>query len=64
MNLFKSGPLMSNDKPDYPPIRRVVTGHDSGNVAKVLMDSVDFGEINGDRFCPSASGFYLFRNLL
>jgi len=30
---------MSNDKPDYPPIRRVVTGHDSGNVAKVLMDS-------------------------
>jgi quercetin dioxygenase-like cupin family protein len=29
---------MSNDKPDYPPIRRVVTGHDSNNVAKVLID--------------------------
>jgi len=29
---------MSNDKPDYPPIRRVVTGHDAGNVAKVLID--------------------------
>jgi quercetin dioxygenase-like cupin family protein len=30
---------MSNDKPNYPPIRRVITGHDSDNVAKVLMDS-------------------------
>lgn len=30
---------MSNDKPDYPPIRRVVTGHDSNNVAKVLIDA-------------------------
>lgn len=29
---------MSNNKPDYPPIRRVVTGHDGANVAKVLMD--------------------------
>jgi quercetin dioxygenase-like cupin family protein len=29
---------MSNDKPDYPPIRRVITGHDAGNVAKVLID--------------------------
>lgn len=29
---------MSNDKPAYPPIRRVVTGHDSANVAKVLID--------------------------
>ena len=29
---------MSNDKPDYPQIRRVVTGHDAGNVAKVLID--------------------------
>jgi quercetin dioxygenase-like cupin family protein len=29
---------MSSDKPDYPPIRRVVTGHDRGNVAKVLTD--------------------------
>jgi len=30
---------MSADKPDYPPIRRVITGHDAGNVAKVLIDS-------------------------
>jgi len=29
---------MSNDKPDYPPIRRLVTGHDAEAVAKVLMD--------------------------
>ena len=29
---------MSNDKPDYPPIRRVITGHDAGNLAKVLID--------------------------
>jgi quercetin dioxygenase-like cupin family protein len=27
-----------NDKPDYPPIRRVITGHDSADVAKVLID--------------------------
>ena len=30
---------MSADKPDYPPIRRVITGHDAGSVAKVLIDS-------------------------
>jgi quercetin dioxygenase-like cupin family protein len=30
---------MSTDKPDYPPIRRVITGHDAGNIAKVLIDS-------------------------
>jgi quercetin dioxygenase-like cupin family protein len=29
---------MSGHK-DYPPIRRVVTGHDAGNVAKVLTDT-------------------------
>ena len=29
---------MTDSKPDYPPIRRVVTGHDAGNVAKVLTD--------------------------
>jgi len=29
---------MSQEKPDYPPIRRVVTGHDKANVAKVLND--------------------------
>ena len=29
---------MRHPKPDYPPIRRVVTGHDSGSVAKVIMD--------------------------
>jgi quercetin dioxygenase-like cupin family protein len=28
-----------NDKPSYPPIRRVVTGHDAGNVAKVIIDA-------------------------
>jgi mannose-6-phosphate isomerase-like protein (cupin superfamily) len=30
--------VMSDPKPDYPPIRRVVTGHDGANVAKVIMD--------------------------
>jgi len=30
---------MSNDKPIYPPIRRVVTGHSAGNVAKVILDA-------------------------
>jgi quercetin dioxygenase-like cupin family protein len=29
---------MGQEKPDYPPIRRVVTGHDKANVAKVLTD--------------------------
>ena len=29
---------MSESKPDYPPIRRLVTGHD-GTVAKVLIDA-------------------------
>ncbi len=29
---------MSADNPGYPPIRRVVTGHDADNVAKVLID--------------------------
>ena len=29
---------MADIKPDTPPIRRVVTGHDARNVAKVLMD--------------------------
>lgn len=29
---------MSIDKPGYPPIRRVITGHDGDNVAKVLID--------------------------
>ena len=29
---------MSSEQPKYPPIRRVVTGHDSNNVAKVIMD--------------------------
>ena len=27
------------DKPNYPPIRRVVTGHDKNNVAKVITDA-------------------------
>ena len=30
---------MTDSKPSYPPIRRVVTGHDAGNVAKVLIDA-------------------------
>ena len=30
---------MANDKPNYPPIRRVVTGHDQNNVAKVILDA-------------------------
>jgi quercetin dioxygenase-like cupin family protein len=29
---------MSLPKPDYPPIRRIVTGHGADNIAKVLMD--------------------------
>ena len=29
---------MSAEQPKFPPIRRVVTGHDSNNVAKVIMD--------------------------
>jgi quercetin dioxygenase-like cupin family protein len=29
---------MSQHKPDAPPIRRIVTGHDAHEVAKVLMD--------------------------
>lgn len=29
---------MSNEKPSYPPVRRVVTGHDSNRVAKVIKD--------------------------
>ena len=27
------------EKPDYPPIRRVVTGHDMAGTAKVLLDA-------------------------
>src|SRR5579884_2047127 len=27
------------DKPDYPPIRRLVTGHGAGNTAKVIIDA-------------------------
>jgi quercetin dioxygenase-like cupin family protein len=30
---------MADDKPNYPPIRRIVTGHDANNVAKVLIDA-------------------------
>jgi quercetin dioxygenase-like cupin family protein len=29
---------MANDKPSYPPIRRVVTGHGGNKVAKALID--------------------------
>jgi naringenin degradation protein FdeH len=30
---------MNGRKPDYPPIRRLVTGHDADQVAKVLVDA-------------------------
>ncbi|MBV8535240.1 MAG: cupin domain-containing protein [Alphaproteobacteria bacterium] len=29
---------MSTDRPEFPPIRRVVTGHDAHSVAKVILD--------------------------
>lgn len=29
---------MANEKPNHPPVRRVVTGHDLNNVAKVIID--------------------------
>jgi quercetin dioxygenase-like cupin family protein len=29
---------MADDKPGYPPIRRVVTGHDAAHTAKAIMD--------------------------
>jgi quercetin dioxygenase-like cupin family protein len=30
---------MTNEKPKFPPIRRVITGHDGKNIAKVLTDA-------------------------
>jgi quercetin dioxygenase-like cupin family protein len=30
---------MTETKPDYPPIRRIVTGHDAKDVAMVLIDA-------------------------
>ncbi len=30
---------MSTEQPKYPPIRRVVTGHDDNNAAKVIIDA-------------------------
>lgn len=30
---------MANDQLKYPPIRRVVTGHGTGNLAKVILDA-------------------------
>jgi quercetin dioxygenase-like cupin family protein len=30
---------MPHDRPAYPPIRRIVTGHDKQNVAKVIKDA-------------------------
>jgi len=29
---------MANERPSYPPIRRVVTGHDARQVARVIME--------------------------
>ncbi len=31
---------MTETRPNFPPIRRVITGHDANNVAKVLWDDV------------------------
>ena len=33
------GKTVSTEQPKYPPIRRVVTGHDNNNVAKVIIDA-------------------------
>ena len=30
---------MANDKQNYPPIRRIVTGHDKNGIAKVILDA-------------------------
>lgn len=30
---------MTDDKPKFPPIRRIVTGHDRDNVARVILDA-------------------------
>jgi quercetin dioxygenase-like cupin family protein len=30
---------MTDDRPNYPPIRRVVTGHDAANTAKAMIDA-------------------------
>lgn len=30
---------MTTSKPDYPPIRRVVTGHDDAKIARALIDA-------------------------
>jgi quercetin dioxygenase-like cupin family protein len=30
---------MTNDRPNYPPIRRVVTGHGVNSIAKVVLDA-------------------------
>lgn len=30
---------MANEKPDYAPVRRVVTGHDANGLAKVINDA-------------------------
>lgn len=35
----ENGEGMSEEKPDHEPVRRVVTGHDSSKVAKVLIDA-------------------------
>ncbi len=29
---------MAEERPDYPPIRRIVTGHDTDEVAKIISD--------------------------
>jgi quercetin dioxygenase-like cupin family protein len=42
---------MANDKSKFPPIRRVVTGHDAKNVAKVLID----GPASNAKFPPSGA---------
>jgi len=38
---------MSAEQPKYSPIRRVVTGHDNNNVAKVIMDGAALNHKGG-----------------
>ena len=35
---FITKDAMSTEPPKFPPVRRVVTGHDKNDVAKVIMD--------------------------
>jgi quercetin dioxygenase-like cupin family protein len=43
--------MTSNDKPSHPPIRRVVTGHDANNIAKVILE----GAATNTKYSPSGN---------